>query len=106
MATVVGSKKQEAKISELGSIANKMFPDIGTMLFKGAFRLGIKAALKKEGMKNWEEVATRVPEVRRKFFHSALEESVPHLKVIGLSENDINKLISLLKMKNEKYLIT
>lgn len=49
MRPVTGNRKQEAKISELGNIANQMFPHIKTMLFKGAFRPGIKSALEKNG---------------------------------------------------------
>ncbi|OQX25004.1 MAG: hypothetical protein BWK80_17875 [Desulfobacteraceae bacterium IS3] len=105
MGTVVGSKKQEIKISELGDIANKMFPDIQAKVFKGAFRLGIKSVLNGSGMKDWGEVAAQPAEIRRKFFHSALEASVPHLHKIGLTEDEAEKLISVLRIRNEKYLV-
>ncbi len=104
MGPVVGSKRQETKIGELGSLANKIFPHVEVMVFKGAFRLGIKSALEKNRMKNWEEVAKQPPDARRKFFHIALEESVLHLQNIGLTKNEAEKLISALKIKNEKYL--
>lgn len=105
MGVIVGSKRQETKISELGSIANRMFPDIETKVFKGAFRLGIKSALEKSLMKSWDEVAVQPSNSRRKFFHSALEASVRHLEIIGLTTAEAEKLIAVLKIKNEKYLM-
>jgi len=105
MRPITGNRKQEAKISELGDIANQMFPHIKTMLFKGAFRHGIKGALAKNRVQNWEDVAKKPPEDRRNFFRSALEESVRHLQFIGLTEEDAKKLLLILKVRNEKYLI-
>ncbi len=105
MSAVVGSKKQETKISELGGIANRMFPNIEKKVFKGAFRLGIKTALEKSRMKNWDEVAVQPSDSRRKFFHSALEALVRHLEIIGLTTAEAEKLIAVLKIKNEKYLM-
>ena len=104
MRAVVGSKKQEEKISELGAIANQMFPNIETMLFKGSFRLGIRSALEKNRIQSWGEIAEQPPLARRKFFKSVLDESLPHLKTIGLSREKAELLISRLKKENEKYL--
>lgn len=105
MEIIIGSKKQEMKISEIGGIANKMFPDIETMVFKGSFRLGIRSALKNSRYKSWDEVSLQPAEIREKFFKDFLNESVPYLKKTGVSENGINVLISELMKKNKKYLI-
>ena len=104
MLPIVGSKKQEDKISELGAFANQLFPGIETMIFKGSFRYGIKSALEKKQYSRWEEVAEQHPMLRKKFFQSILDESIPHLKAIGLYEKDIDILFKKLKEKNEKYL--
>ena len=104
MKVVVGSRKQEEKISEMGTIANQMFPNIELMVFKGFFRRGIRSALEKNQFKSWEEVAEQQPMVRMKFFQSVLDEFLPHLKTIGLSEEETDSLISRLKKENEKYL--
>ncbi|MEZ4527499.1 MAG: hypothetical protein R2941_16385 [Desulfobacterales bacterium] len=105
MRPVTGNRKQEAKISELGNIAGSMFPHIKPMLFKGAFRHGIKAALEKNLLRNWEEVSKKPPEARRAFLHSALDESVRHLRFIGLTEDEAKHLLLVLKVRNEKYLV-
>ena len=104
MTAIVGSKKQEGKITELGMFANQLFPDIETMIFKGAFRYGIRSALEKSRYAAWEEVAGQHPMLRKSFFQSILDESAPHLQNIGLDEKGIEILIRKLKEKNEKYL--
>ncbi len=105
MGPVVGSRKQEEKISELGTIANQMFPNIEIMVFKGSFRLGIRSALEKNQLQSWEEIAEQPPMTRRKFFQSVLDESLTHLKTIGLNMEETDLLISRLRKENEKYLM-
>ncbi len=104
MKAVVGSKKQEAKISELGSLADRMFPDIGIMPLKGSFRQGIRRALKKARFERWEQVSAQPPEIRRGFFQDVLDESVFHLKKIGLRDDETESLIRKLRKENERYL--
>jgi hypothetical protein len=104
MKPVVGSKKQEAKISELGSLADRMFPDIGMMSLKGSFRHGIREALKNARFESWEKVSAQPPEIRRKFFQNVLDASVPHLKKIGLRDDEAESLIRKLGKENERYL--
>jgi len=105
MGPVVGSRKQEEKISELGAIANQMFPNIEIMVFKGSFRLAIRSALEKNQLQSWEEIAEQPPMARRKFFQSVLDESLTHLKTIGLNMEETDLLISRLRKENEKYLM-
>ncbi len=104
MGTLVGSKKQEEKISELGAIANQMFPNVKTKVFKGTFRFGIRSALEKTQFQSWEEIAEQPPMTRKKFFQNVLDESLPHLKTIGLNREEADMLISRLRKENEKYL--
>lgn len=104
MKTIVGSRKQEQKISEMGIVANKMFPEIEIMVFKGSFRLGIRSALDLCNFKSWDEVSLQPVYERKKFFKNFLNESVPHLKKTGVNETGINSLISKLMKENEKYL--
>jgi len=104
MGAIVGSRKQEEKISELGALANRIFPDYETMLFKGSFRYGVRSALEKSRFQNWEEVSKQSAMTRSVFFQSVLDESFPHLKKMGLSEEDTSNLICKLKKENKKYL--
>ena len=104
METVVGSKKQEEKISELGALANQMFPDIEIMVFKGSFRRGIRSALGESRFQSWEEVAEQPSMIRKDFFQNVIDESLPHLIKIGLNREAADILISRLKKENEKYL--
>jgi len=104
MKAIVGSKKQEKKISEMGAVANKMFPKIETMVFKGSFRLGISAALDLCNLKTWDDVSLQSAHLRKKFFDNFLKESIPYLRKTGVSEDGINDLISKLMKENKKYL--
>jgi len=104
MKNIIGTKKQEMKISEMGAVANKMFPEIEVMVFKGSFRLGIQAALDCCSFKSWDDVSLQPAYIRKTFFESFLKESIPYLKKIGVNKQDINALISNLMKKNEKYL--
>jgi hypothetical protein len=104
MKTIVGSKMQEEKISEMGTTANEMFPHIETIVFKGSFRRGIRSALEKCGVQTWEEVAADHPVKRRKFFQHVLNESHPHLTATGLNGEETDALLDRLKKENEKYL--
>ncbi len=104
MYPVVGNKKQETKVSEMGSIANNMFPHIETMAFKGSFRFAVKTVLKKNQLNDWEKVSKYPPAIRRKFFESVLDESLSHLKKLGMKEDETDILINKLRKENEKYL--
>ncbi len=104
MKMIVGSRKQEMKINEMGAVANTMFPEIKTMEFKGSFRLGVRNALQKSGYGKWDEISLLPPDKRNRFFENIIQESLPYLKKIGLDEKDINRLIRELKQRNLKYL--
>ncbi|MDM8517077.1 hypothetical protein QUF76_12820 [Desulfobacterales bacterium HSG16] len=104
MHPVVGNKKQETKIREMGHIAKNMFPHIEVMAFKGSFRLAIRSALKKNQFNDWEEVSQRPYKVKKKFFETILDESVSQLKKLGMKEDETDILIDSLKKENEKYL--
>jgi len=102
MATI-GSKKQEKKIAELSRIANEMYPDVNVASFKGAFRLGAKAAVEKSRFESWEEVVKEPADIRRAFFESLLNEAVSYfIKLVG--EKNVDSLIEKIKVENEKYL--
>lgn len=104
MGTVIGSRKQEDKISELGAVAHRRFPHIDLLSFKGFFRLSVRSVLEKYKLSSWGDVAEKPPEIRRKFFHDVLDESLRHLETAGLAKEDAGQLISELKKENEKYL--
>jgi len=97
-----GAEKQEKKITELAEIANKDFPDIGVMSFKGAFRFGAKSAVEKSQFNNWEEVVNQPPNIRRNFFKSLLEESRPHLKRL-IGEESLQPLLDKLIKEIGKF---
>jgi hypothetical protein len=102
--TVIGNKKQETKITEIGTLTTKMFPEVDTLTAKGAFRFGIKNALKDTGYKDWQEVGEQTPSEREIFFETFLEKSLPYLINSGLSEKQAKKLFVQLKKENKKYL--
>ena len=102
---VVGSQKQEQKIAEMGLLAHQMYPRVEAMAFKGAFRQGVKEALKNGTFSTWEEVAKQPAPVRRRFFESILEKSTGYLTGQGLTKDEIEKLLDKLKQQNEKYLV-
>jgi hypothetical protein len=99
----LGSEKQEKKLNEFANLAKKIFPDINELPVKGALRYGANAAIEKSPFSHWEEIAEQPVSVRRKFFHSLLQEARPHLiHVIG--EEKVDGFIEKVKVENEKYL--
>lgn len=104
MGGIVGSQKQEQKVEEMGSIANRLHPDLSVLVFKGTFRLGVQSALKKSSFKDWEEVSKQSVNIRSDFFEKILDESRPRLQKVGLSEKEISNLFNILRFENRKYL--
>ncbi len=101
---IVGNKKQETKFEEMGNIAHAMYPNIDTLVFKGAFRYGVKAVLEKSPYQSWDEVANQPSSVRKRFFNYIVDASIPHLQKLGLSGQEIDNLVDRLKKENVKYL--
>ncbi len=101
---VTGNKKQETKITEMGMFTTDMFPNIDIISAKGAFRFGIKSALKNSSYKNWKEIAERTSFEREKFFETLVENSLPYLINAELSKKQTKKIFVEIKKENKKYL--
>lgn len=101
---VIGTQKQEEKILEMGNIAHELAPKVSVMNFKGAFRLGIKQALKQSGNAQWKDLSQKSNLEKKQFFDQILNESKPHLIRSGLSEQEVEKICVALKKKNDEYL--
>ncbi len=100
----VGCKRQEQKIARMGELAHSMFPGIDTLAFKGAFRLGVREALQNQKIGDWATLCDAPPQFRRRFFRVLLNESLPHLRGIGLNEAQIKALTGKLLRENERFL--
>lgn len=104
MAAVVGCRRQEQKIARMGELAHSMFPGIDSLAFKGAFRLGVREALRNQKMGDWATLCDAPPRLRRRFFRVLLTEALPHLRGIGLNETQIKALSNKLLRENERFL--
>ena len=100
---ILGSGKQEKKITEFAQLAKRTYSDINELSIKGAFRLGAKAAVEKSQFSMWEEIADQPPRVRRTFFDLLMAESRAHL-INVLGKEKVDDFIEILKAENEKYL--
>ncbi len=101
---VTGNKKQETKITEMGMFTTEMFPNIDILSAKGAFRFGIKSALKNSSYESWQKIAEQPSLERENFFELLLEYSLPYLVNAGISEKQAKELFVQLKIENKKYL--
>ena len=102
--TVIGTQKQEEKISEMGKIACDMSPEIDLLNVKGAFRLGIKKALSALGYSEWKDLADKTNREKKEFFKLMLEKTQPYLSNLGFSDRTIVTLFEKLKEMNGQYL--
>ena len=102
--TVLGTQKQEEKIQEMGNIAHELAPNVTVMNYKGAFRLGIRDALKKNGYSDWKELAQKTKPEKQAFFKQILENSKPRLTSSGLDTEKIKIIYTALTLKNNEYL--
>ena len=103
-SSIVGNKTQEEKIEEMAELAHELFPHIKVISFKGAFRFGVKQALKELGYENWKDIYKKNTEVRIKFFETALKFSENPLKGFKLSHSDIENLKIVLEEDNKKFI--
>lgn len=104
--TIVGAKKQEAKILELSEIGSSVFPQISLLSFKGMFRLAIKDALTQTGYGDYSELAAEPAALRRSFFNQMLEKLKQRLINQGIEEKDAAALTARLRKENEKFVST
>jgi hypothetical protein len=104
MNSVVGNQRQEEKIARLGTLAHEMFPEFGVLVFKGAFRHGLRDVLRQREIDEWQQVIDQPIPERRRFFHDVLQTSIPRLETIGLTRDQIKTLITQLTKENERYL--
>jgi len=102
--TVLGTQKQEEKIQEMGDIAHELVPTVTVMNYKGAFRLGIRNALKKTGNSNWTDLVQKTMTEKQAFFEQILESSKSHLISAGLDIEKINMICTALTRKNNEYI--
>lgn len=99
---IIGEKRQEAKLKEFAAIARRFYPDVNEWSIKGAFRIGVKAAMAQNGYDHWGQVVDQPADERRRFFNTMLEEARPYLKsVVG---GDVDRFVYTIKVENEKYL--
>lgn len=101
---VLGTQKQEEKILEMGEIAHDISPEISVMNFKGAFRLGVKAALENSGYADWKDLAQKTTAEKERFFEQILKGTAPHLSGTGLSRDQVERIFSRLRQKNAEYI--
>ena len=88
---------QESVISQMGSIASHMFPNINNIAFKGSFRFGMLSALEKSNFQDFDDVINQPWDTKMEFFNSVLEKTLPNLKLMGLSTDQRNSLLEVLK---------
>ena len=103
MSGILGNRKQENKINEMGDITVQMFPALDPLAVKGTFRNGVQVALAHMKYGAWDELADQSTEERKRFFQQVLAGSVERLKMMGLKDGDLKRLFHRLMSENEKY---
>ena len=104
MSFIIGSKKQEEKITKMGTIAHELFDKTDVIVFKGIFRYGVSSAMTEQGYTKWNDVAIQQRESRERFFESVLNHSIKRLKETGIDEKQIELLFHRLRKENLSYL--
>lgn len=103
---VSGVTKQEKKIESLTDIVLSIDPGMNKLSVKGAFRLGIKEALKTKGYTNWKDLADKSIPLKKAFFNGLLDSTLPHLLRMGLSSKLQQKVRSKLSKENDLFLMS
>jgi hypothetical protein len=101
--SILGERKQEAKLAEFGKIAKEINPNVDELAVKGAFRFAVKSTIEKSRFSNWAEVTKQPPSIRKNFFASLIRESKPRLDPIIGKEN-LDNFVERIMLENEKYL--
>ncbi len=99
-----GNSKQEKKIDSLAEVVIENCPNMSKLSVKGSFRFGITESLKAIGVSQWQEVANLSIHQKKQFFSLLLDNSMQHMKRIGLSTDSEAKLRAKLLEENERFL--
>lgn len=99
-----GVNKQEQKIEAMADLLSELHSGTNKLSLKGAFRLGIKDALTKQGFNNWKELAGKPITTKKMFFNTLLDKSMVHLLRMGFPKKLEKEARNVLIKENDKFL--